>query len=136
MVGNSDDHLINLSFFLDGSRLTLTPLFDQLSTAVYAVGNAWGADALVWPVGHAKIYSQITLNDIHMLAASLKLSERYANSILQRFCSRICECADQLIAIHQSNNSPGLAKEGQSALLRSIRYGVINDMAIQLTSAT
>ncbi|WP_177201124.1 HipA domain-containing protein [Neptunomonas qingdaonensis] len=104
MVGNSDDNFKNLPFFLDGSRLTLTPHYDLLSTAVYAVGNGWGANALVWLVGHAKIYSQITLNDIHMLAASLKLSERYANSILQRFCSRICECADQLIAIHQSSN--------------------------------
>ena len=134
LVGNSDDHLKNLSFFLDGSRLTLTPHYDLLSTAVYAVENGWGADTLVWPVGNAKIYSQVTLNDIHILAASLKLPERYANSIVQRFCSRICHCADQLIATHQSSSSPGFAKEGQLKLLRSIRYGVINDMVKQLTS--
>ena len=88
----------------------------------------------LWPVGQVKIYSQVTLKDIHILAATLRLSERYANNIVQRFCDQIFECADQLIASHQSSNSSVLAKEGQLTLLRSIWYGVINDIVKQLTS--
>lgn len=51
LVGNSDDHLKNILFFPEGSRLTLTAHYDLLSTAVYAVENGWGADPLVWPIG-------------------------------------------------------------------------------------
>ncbi|MEH6823995.1 MAG: HipA domain-containing protein [Motiliproteus sp.] len=133
LVGNSDDHLKNLSFIPAGSQLILTPHYDLLSTAVYAPDNGWGAVTIEWPIGNAKIYSQITLNDIHLLAATLKLPKRYADSIVQRFCSQIFKCADRLIETHQSSDSPGLAKAGQLRLLRSIRFGVINDMVDQLT---
>ena len=132
LVGNTDDHLKNLSFYASKQGFNLTPHYDLISTAVYATENQWGNEKLVWSIGKARYLNQVTPEDIQSLAETLKLSLRYQQRTLQNMITGITTHADALIkeVLQQEKTGPG--REGELQLLRKIRFGVIEDMIRQL----
>ncbi|WP_332874431.1 HipA domain-containing protein [Amphritea pacifica] len=49
LVGNTDDHLKNLSFFAANQEFNLTPHYDLISTAIYAADNQWAKKSWYGP---------------------------------------------------------------------------------------
>lgn len=132
LVGNTDDHLKNLSFFAANQEFNLTPHYDLISTAVYATDNQWGEKKLVWPVGEARKLKEVTVDDIQAVAASLKLSPRYREKTLKTMTANITKHADALIEELSQQSIEGPGRQGELHLLRQVRYGVIEDMIQQL----
>ncbi|GGK58127.1 HipA domain-containing protein [Amphritea balenae] len=132
LVGNTDDHLKNLSFYAANQDFNMTPHYDLISTAVYANNNKWGEENLVWPIGEARQLNQISLADIQAVGASLKLSQRYVERTIKAMTDNITKHADSLIEELSQQNNSGPGRQGEIQLLRKIRYGVIEDMIRQL----
>ena len=133
LVGNTDDHLKNLSFYASKQGFNLTPHYDLISTAVYATENQWSNEKLVWPIGEARRLSEVTLKDIQVLAAKLKLSSRYLEHTLSTMMVGITEHADALIEEFEQQDHSGPGFQGEIQLLRKIRFGVMEDMIRQLS---
>ena len=131
-MGNTDDHLKNLSFFAANQEFNLTPHYDLISTAIYAADNQWGEEKLVWPIGKARKLTEVTLADIQSVAASLKLSPRYVERTLKTMTENITKQADALIEELSQQSIKGPGRQGELLLLRQIRFGVIEDMIQQL----
>lgn len=133
LIGNTDDHLKNLSFFASNQGFNLTPHYDLISTAVYATENQWGNEKLVWPIGDARYLNQITRKDILKLGATLKLSARYQERTLSTMMADMPLRADNLVKEFEQQERSGPGFQGEIQLLRKIRFGVMADMIRQLS---
>ncbi|WP_207062873.1 HipA domain-containing protein [Motiliproteus sp. SC1-56] len=132
LVGNTDDHLKNLSFFAGPEGITLAPHYDLLSTAIYQPAGLWGRADLVWPVGEAKQLGQVRLRDLLQVAEAMKLPASFVNRSVKFLAGACRQAAEALITELQSAGETGAGREGELHFLRQLRFGVMEDMLRQL----
>lgn len=149
LVGNSDNHLKNISFRVDASGIHLAPAYDLLCTAVYetrAMANespTWPATSMAIPLDEATTFATVTR--AHAIAAGrgLGLAERTAERLLAELVRAVPAAAERLVAEIQAGMSaaisaspdPEAAKayvEGELRILRAVHKIVLGEMAARL----
>lgn len=150
LVGNSDNHLKNISFIVSDEGIRIAPCYDLLSTAVYetrALANEkaqWPATPLTLPIGNATTFAAITLADLLAAGHQLGLPGATAKREIERMLRTIQVRSDVLIAQIESSlddriaEAPdsGMARRhvgGELRVLRAIRTIVLADMCRQLS---
>lgn len=132
IIGNTDNHLKNLSFYAESGDVTLCPFYDLLCTAIYESRMDWKQASLVWPIGDAKTLGQVTRKDLLQFAGRLKLSDRYANNLIDKMRHQ-CQAAFKEIAQEfESLSYDGLSKAGELRFLRLLEFTLIKEMSEQL----
>lgn len=132
LIGNTDDHLKNLSFFAGPSAVELAPHYDLISTALYEQAGKWGDSHLIWPVGEAKRVADVRLVDVLALADALKLSQAYAKRVVKYMTKQSGEVTGQLLDRLEKDGVPGAGRQGELRHLRQFQHGVLKDMVRQL----
>lgn len=135
LIGNSDAHLKNISFFLSKDNIVLAPFYDVLSTAVYATpdnipfGPFWPEVKLSMEVGHAERYDQITRDDILAFGATLGISKTQAAFQLDVVIERVLQHAERIF-------SEMKLQPGERRLVNAIRQLPIREMTQRLGART
>jgi serine/threonine-protein kinase HipA len=133
LIGNTDDHLKNLSFYAERGSVRLAPFYDLVSTALYEADNQWRQSRLVWPIGHAKTLGAVTRDDIWIFAQSLQVPRRFAQTQLDKMLKQLPHAWNQIYSeLSDTPVADGLKKSGELHLLRQFRYGLLQDMITQL----
>ncbi|SIR02931.1 HipA domain-containing protein [Marinobacterium stanieri] len=129
LIGNTDDHLKNLSFFTSGGNIILAPHYDLLSTAVYETDNQWLNANLVWKIGDVTKLGQVSPKYLLELGRALglpvKLQRRLQKQLMDNISPALDTVLEQVLKTHYPD---GVTKDAEMRLLRLIRYGVIEDM--------
>jgi len=124
-IGNADAHLKNLSFLWGEKGWELAPHYDLLSTAVYRAPD-WGIETLVFPMGSATRFADVTKAEIGAFGQSIGVPAALTLRELERLAKELWrEAQAQLQAYVQ-----GITHEvdpGEARLLRQIVYGPITD---------
>lgn len=149
LVGNSDNHLKNISFIVDEEGIGLAPFYDLLSTAVYAT-TAYAQQAATWPrvemavsIEGANHLSELSRDNLLKAGEALGLSPATVARELETLEKKLPSAADKLIdditqqydRIIQESPVPAAVKAlqgGEMLLLRAIRKIVIRDMLEQV----
>jgi serine/threonine-protein kinase HipA len=149
LVGNGDNHLKNLSFFVNASGIYFAQAYDLLSTAVYDTRTfahektAWPHNPLALPIGDATTFSALTRSDILGAGMAIGLSRHTAERELNRQLAFLFPAADELIEeIEQSfvqfeleyPNAPSVATTlaSERQVLRAIRHVILAEMVDRL----
>lgn len=128
LVGNGDNHLKNLSFFVRGDSYHMTPHYDMLCTAVYGEDAApWINAELVWKLDGARTFGEVTFDSFLQLGKEIGLGEKIAGSLIRKVTEKLLESAHFLMEHHQEGMTAG-----EKYLVRRIIYGVITDMVKRL----
>ncbi|WP_410951763.1 HipA domain-containing protein [Pseudomonas sp. S1(2024)] len=128
LVGNGDNHLKNLSFFVRGDSYHMTPHYDMLCTAVYGEDMApWINAELVWKLDGARTFGEVTFGSFLKLGKEIGLGEKIAGSLITKVSGKLLESAHFLMENHQEGMTAG-----EKYLVRRIIYGVITDMVKRL----
>jgi HipA-like protein len=133
LVGNSDAHLKNLSFFVDSNGITLAPFYDLLSTAVYATPDNWPFEPhwpkvkLSMPIGQATRYADVTREDFLEFGAELEISKPLAEFRLDALIAQTRVQAPRIYEALQVTPS-------ERRLLNAIQQLPIREMRRRLTS--
>lgn len=131
LIGNSDAHLKNISFFIDRDGITLAPVYDLISTATYATpdnlpfGPHWPEVKLSMPIGQSERYNQITRNDFLEFGAALGISKAQSEYRLDVLIGRISQHAERIFGEIEM-------EAGERRLLNAIRQLPIREMSRQL----
>ncbi len=102
-VGNNDNHLKNLSFFMSAEGLELAPHYDMLCTLAYETTaitqgpNNWEEALLVFPLPAAKRFSEVTRERVIEAGALLGLRPSIAGRIVDEIRERIQEEVPKLL---------------------------------------
>ena len=149
LVGNSDNHLKNVSFIVNEERIGLAPFYDLLSTAVYATA-VYAEKASTWPrvemavsLEGANYLSDITRGHLLKAGEALGLAPKTALRELEVLEKKLPLAVDKLIAditqqydkLIQDSSAPAAVKQlqgGEMMLLRAIQKIVIRDMLEQI----
>ncbi len=142
LVGNSDCHLKNISFLVDGQGTKVAPFYDLLCTAVYharALADEqaiWPNEPLAMPVAGASTFGDVTRAKLVETGIQLGLALGTSEREVNRFVSKMAVFADEVIHQFESEYAePGLmgvpsntTVAAERHLLRAIRHVVIGDM--------
>lgn len=151
LVGNTDGHLKNLSFFISNTGVELTPSYDLLSEAVYETRGIvegagpmdWKASNMAWPLENGvQRLAQISPAVLITAGETLGLPTSVAAKVLKNLQGQIVGQASQLYDEMQAENaslrqhSAELATRlnGEEQLVRTITHVIIREMAQQLAS--
>lgn len=129
LIGNTDNHLKNLSFLMTDDGIRLAPHYDLLSTAVYEKDNRWLDAPLSWAFGDYRTLGSVDAGYLQALAEPLKISARMIKATVSKLCVDMAQAADQLLQLQQRQVYDGVTKEGELRLLRQIQFGVLRDMS-------
>jgi serine/threonine-protein kinase HipA len=143
VVGNSDNHLKNISFMVSSEGANLSPGYDLLSTAVYTTRGfahdraTWPHTVLALPLPGVQTFSGVTRLAILDAGRALGLKEATATRELDRMVQRIVPAADELIAAITAENDQLPAElrptlGGEMHVLRTIRHIIIEEMVKKL----
>jgi serine/threonine-protein kinase HipA len=149
LVGNSDNHLKNISFRIDASGIHLAPAYDLLSTAVYETramdseNSTWPETSMAIPLGGATTFATVTRAHAVAAGRGLGLAERTAERLLAELVRAVPAAAERLVAEIQAGMSaavsaspdPEAAKvyvEGELRMLRAVQKIVLGEMAGRL----
>jgi serine/threonine-protein kinase HipA len=136
LVGNTDAHLKNLSFFCTPSGYELSPHYDLLSTLIY--GNVKGAldDDLSQPMGCATRVRDVRIDHILTFASEIGVNASAAARRLKIMLSKIPKVMKELSSeIETLDYGEGhVSKPGDLRMLREIEYKCIKEMIAQITS--
>lgn len=142
LVGNSDCHLKNISFLVDGQGTKVAPFYDLLCTAVYHARAfadeqaVWPNEPLAMPVAGASTFGEVTRAKLVQTGIQLGLALGTSEREVNRFVSKMAVFADDVIQQFESEYAePGLMGvppnttiAAERHLLRAIRHVVIGDM--------
>ncbi len=132
IVGNTDAHLKNLSFFMTNDAITLPPHYDLLSTAIYVDDNRFFDDELSQPMGEARTLAQLTVRDVVIFGESLGLKEKQCLKQLKTLLSSIEEKA--MVLYSEVEALPvNIYKAGELRMLREIIHIIIKEMVKKLS---
>lgn len=149
LVGNSDNHLKNISFTVDEQGVELAPFYDLLSTAVYAT-RAYAQHQETWPrvemavaIEGANYLNEITREKLLAAGTALGLAPKTSARELEALEKKLPAAADALIEdvtqkydrLIQESPEPAAVQAlqgGELMLLRTIRKIVIRDMLEQI----
>jgi len=124
-IGNADAHLKNLSFLWSGRGWELAPHYDLLSTSVYRAPE-WGAEDLVFPMGGATRFANVTKAEIGAFGQSIGVPVRLTLLELERLAKDLWREAQAMLQAYEQ----GITQQvdpGEARLLRQIVYGPITD---------
>ena len=142
LVGNSDCHLKNISFLVDGEGQRVAPFYDLLCTAVYHTraladeSAVWPNEPLAMPVMGAGRFGEVTYASLIATGEKLGLAAKTAEREVARMMHGLGPAADRLIAQMEAEYAAGGAmgeagdatRGAEMHLLRAIRHVVIQDM--------
>jgi serine/threonine-protein kinase HipA len=135
LIGNTDNHLKNLSFYMSPEGVVITPHYDLLSTAVYEPDNGWLKARLEWKIGSVRTLGEVSSAYLAELGRILKVPLRLQTQTVSRMVKAIEQRFPVIYEEIRAIPYPaGVSKEGELRLLRQIQHGVIADMATRLTS--
>lgn len=148
LVGNTDAHLKNLSFFMSSTGIDLTPTYDLLSEAVYetaAVRDSgvtnWKCREMAWPLDDGVVrLEQMSRSVLVAAGVKLGLPARAAETVLNNLQGQIVEQAKQLYdemmaentQLRQRSAELSARLNGEERLVRTIVHVIIQEMAKQL----
>jgi serine/threonine-protein kinase HipA len=149
LVGNSDNHLKNISFRVDTSGIHLAPAYDLLCTVVYeakAMANenpTWLETSMTIPLGDATSFAKVTRAHAITAGRALGLAERTAERLLTDLVRAVPAAVERLIAAIQTSMGEAVAArpdpqaarayvEGEMRLLRAVQKMVVDEMAQRL----
>ena len=128
LVGNGDNHLKNLSFFVKGDSYHMTPHYDMLCTAIYGESNTpWLSAELVWKLDGVRTFEEVNFGSFLQVARAIGLNEKMATEIIVKLSAKIIESARDLYEKHMQEMTAG-----EAHLVRQIIYGVMTDMVKRL----
>jgi serine/threonine-protein kinase HipA len=135
LIGNTDNHLKNLSFYMSPEGVVITPHYDLISTAVYEPDNGWLNARLEWKLGSVRTLGEVSSAYLAELGRILKVPPRLQTQTVNRMVKAIEQRFPVIYEEIRAIPYPaGVSKEGELRLLRQIQHGVIADMATRLTS--
>lgn len=133
LVGNGDAHLKNLSFFVEPAGISLAPHYDLVSTASYAAPGEWRAAELSLPMGDARRFGELRRSDVLAFGEIIGIPAVVGTRLLDELLRQVDAAVDALLA--QVEAGGGFAAHpGEWRLLRTIRFGVMQDMQRQLAA--
>lgn len=145
LVGNSDAHLKNLSFFVSEEGVQLAPFYDLLSVAVYdsvASGKAVWPDRtqLAWQILGADRFAQVSRSRPLDAAREMGISKPTAERIIQSMTAKVWYQAQSLYDAAETANAELAAQRtelaasltGEARALRAITHVVIEEMLQRL----
>ncbi|WP_206600326.1 HipA domain-containing protein [Chromobacterium sphagni] len=148
LVGNTDAHLKNLSFFMTSSGIDLTPTYDLLSEAVYETdavrdegGANWKHREMAWPLDEGVVrLEQMSRKVLVDAGVKVGLPAKVAETVLNNLQGQIFEQAKQLhdemtaenAHLRQHRSELAHRLNGEERLVRTIVYVIIQEMAQQL----
>ncbi|SEF88087.1 HipA domain-containing protein [Marinobacterium lutimaris] len=132
LIGNTDNHLKNLSFMMRRDGILLAPHYDLLCTAIYEKDNQWLNAPLSWRFEHYVSLGDIDRHYIEVLAGALKISPPMIDRTIRSMVDAVLSSADRLLAEIEQQEYDGITKSGDLHFLRRCRYGVMVDMADRL----
>lgn len=131
LIGNSDAHLKNLSFFYDQEGLEITPAYDLLCTSIYhGQPGQWNEDKLVTALGNAENFGAVTRMDIMTVAGELNYPVRKADELLERWCSSFPKIAGEIL---DSAIAKSMFDAGEIRAIRQIIHGPIMEACRRIT---
>jgi serine/threonine-protein kinase HipA len=149
LVGNSDNHLKNISFRVDSSGIHVAPAYDLLCTGVYetrAMANessTWPESSMAIPLGDATTFAKVTR--AHAVAAGrvLGLAKMTAERLLAELARAVPAAAERLVAEIQAGMNEAVSAspdpeaarayvEGEMRMLRAAQQIVFSDMIRRL----
>ncbi|MBR9828000.1 MAG: type II toxin-antitoxin system HipA family toxin [Oceanospirillales bacterium] len=133
LIGNTDNHLKNLSFYMSPEGVVLTPHYDLLSTAVYEPDNGWLNARLEWKISSVRTLGEVSPAYLAELGRILKVPPRLQAQTVNRMVKTVAQQLPLIYGELQTTPYPtGVSKDGELRLLRQIQHGVIADMAARL----
>lgn len=132
LIGNTDNHLKNLSFMMRRDGIVLAPHYDLVCTAVYEKNNQWFNAPLSWRFDDYSLLGSVDRHYIEGLSDALKVSFRMVESTIRSMSTAVLKGADVLINAIEQKEYDGITKSGELHLLRQCRYGVMADMSNHL----
>jgi serine/threonine-protein kinase HipA len=142
VVGNTDNHLKNISAMVGPEGIELAPAYDLLSTAVYTTRAfqdqpTWPDIELALPLPDATQLGLVTRDRVIAAAAELGVPLVVAVRELDRLVRVVTPAAHTLIGTIEADNAalPAAARAelgGELRLLRAIVHNVIIDMVARL----
>ncbi|MDP3139143.1 MAG: HipA domain-containing protein [Burkholderiaceae bacterium] len=144
LIGNNDNHIKNISFFINQDGLTLAPFYDLLSTATYltqafAKGKAiWPHVDLAFPLPGQPRFADVTRDGVVQAGVALGLTPRICTRELDHMLAHIGQQLDRILDdIAQENARLPLECHpylgGEMSLLRAIRHIVVGEMVVRLS---
>jgi serine/threonine-protein kinase HipA len=143
LVGNSDCHLKNISFLVDGQGVKVAPFYDLLCTAVYhtrALADeqaVWPNEPLAMPVVGASTFGDVTRAKLVDTGLRLGLARATAEREVNRLVGKMAVVADDVIQQLDAGCAetagwlaapPHTTVAAERHLLWAIRHVVMGDM--------
>lgn len=146
LIGNSDNHLKNISFLVDHEGVRIAPAYDLLSTAVYETKALATEGRVTWPdtelalsLGETVRFSQVSRESLLSAGIQLGLAKGVAERHLEQILRRLPVEAERLLEEVKQENTEHLEQavdreaigpyiEAEMRLLRSIMHIIIPDM--------
>jgi serine/threonine-protein kinase HipA len=142
LVGNSDCHLKNISFFITHEGCRIAPFYDLVCTAVYHT-RLYADEHAVWPkerlamsIANAGHFDDVSFDKLVQTGAELGLAKATAEREVSKFLKTLPTACNALMdtLLAEYANNPVMAhatpetRAAESQLLRAIRHVVIADM--------
>ncbi|WP_417583213.1 HipA domain-containing protein [Nitrincola sp.] len=133
LIGNTDSHLKNLSFYMSPEGVVLTPHYDLLCTAVYEPENGWLNTRLEWKIGSVRTLGEVSPAYLAELGRVLKVPPRLQKQTVSHMIKAVQQQLPVIYEEVEATPCPaGVSREGELRLLQQIRHGVVADMAARL----
>jgi len=149
LVGNSDNHLKNISFRVDNLGVHIAPAYDLLSTAVYETramageNSTWPETSMTIPLGDAASFAKVTRTHVIDAGRALGLAKATAERLLTEHVKSVPVAAERLIAEIQAEIPDAIAAspdpeaarehvEGEMRMLRAVQHLILSEMARRL----
>ncbi|GAB3253691.1 HipA domain-containing protein [Chitinimonas naiadis] len=144
LVGNGDNHLKNISFFPAKGGYELTPWYDLISTGVYQITKPGANDInardwrekeeLVFPIGKAKYFRDVTFEDFMLLADEMGIPARYAARRLEIHLDMVVRVGNIVLTSVENQEGPKVNREELKLLKRLVNL-VVKRMVDQLLNS-
>jgi serine/threonine-protein kinase HipA len=113
LIGNSDNHLKNLSFMVDHNGIVISPCYDLLCTAAYDTSAVnpdqghWPATELAFKLNReSKTFNDITRKDVVAAGELLGLNATVTNRRMDNLIRSVPEAIDRISQqIQEENNN-------------------------------
>jgi serine/threonine-protein kinase HipA len=146
LLGNTDNHLKNLSFLVSAAGIELAPAYDLLSTGTYhtrAFANEranWPAVDLAIELPGATTLAGVTRDSILSAGEILGLPRRLGERELDRLTRGLVPALNALEQRIERENAEcpervGVFLGGERRLLRTIKHVIVRDMLRRLNAA-
>lgn len=103
LIGNSDNHGKNISYFVDEAGYEIAPIYDLVNVTLYEDLN----HELAFKIGDAFTFEDVKARQLTEMAREMGLEPRFVANQLKRLCISVLKHIDDL-SIEGLNKSEGL----------------------------